>query len=117
MPREGWKKLPKIKLLSLPKDIKIPDDIPASKVRIPSTYMNGEVEYEDENGNQVTKNEATHLRFTGKDRRSDVVVGPVRPRGMIKLNLYLDKNNYPVVKEKSSKNRTRVLSEDYRPIK
>jgi hypothetical protein len=115
--REGWKNLPKIKLVSIPEDVHIPGDIPASRVRIPSTYTDGEVEYENEKGQQVNKNDATHLRFTSIDRRSDIVVGPIKPKGMIKLNLYLNDEEIPVVKEKASHMKTKVLSGDYRPLK
>ncbi|MGZ7044612.1 MAG: hypothetical protein ACXVHW_05700 [Methanobacterium sp.] len=116
MSREGWKKLPQIELVPIPEDVHVPEDIPASKVRIPSPYAEKEIEYEDEKGNHVNENEATHLRFTGVDRRSDIVVGPVKPRGMIKLNLYLDDENIPVSKEKASHTRTKILTEEYRPL-
>jgi hypothetical protein len=116
LPREGWKKLPRIELVPIPEDVHVPDDIPASKVRIPSTYTGWEVEYEDKEGNSVDENEATHLRFTGIDRRSDIVVGPVKSRGMIKLNLYLNDDETPVVKEKASRSKSKVLNEQYRPL-
>ena len=117
MPREGWKKLPRIELVPIPEDVHVPKDIPVSKVRIPSTYTGGEVEYEDGEGNHVNESEATHLRFTGIDRRSDIVVGHAAPRGMIKLNLYLNDEEIPVVKEKASHSKNRIFTEDYRPLR
>lgn len=117
MPREGGHKLPRIELIPIPGDINVPQDIPASKVRIPSTYANWDVEYENEKGNHVTENDATHLRFTGIDRRSDIVVGPVKPRGMIKLNLYLDNEEVLVVKEKATHVKSKILTENYRPLR
>ncbi len=117
MPKEEWKKLPRIELIPIPEDVKVPKDIPASEVRIPSTYTGQDVGYEDEKGNTVNENEATHLRFTGIDRRSDIVVGPVKPRGMIKLNLYLNDEEIPVVKEESSHVKSKVLTESYRPLR
>ncbi len=117
MPREGWKKLPKIAMVPIPEDVHVPKDISVSKVRIPSTYTGYDVEYEDNEGNHVNENEATHLRFTGVDRRSDIIVGPVKPQGMIKLNLYLNDEEKPVSKEKASHTKSRVLSENYRPLK
>lgn len=116
MPREGWKKLPRIELVPIPEEVHVPDDIPASEVRIPSTYTGWEVEYEDSEGNSVNENEATHLRFTGVDKRSDIVIGPVNPRGMIKLNLYLNDDETPVSKEKASHTRSKILTKSYRPI-
>ena len=107
-------KLPKIKLIPIPEDVNVPEDIP--EVRIPSTYVGQDVEYENEEGKHVSENEATHLRFTGIDRRSDIVVGPVKPRGMIKLNLYLNDEEIPVVKEKASHVKSRILTENYRPL-
>lgn len=117
LPGEGWKKLPGIKLVPIPEDVNIPEDIPSSQVRIPSTYTGYGVEYEDDEGNPVNENEATHLRFTGIDRRSDIVVGPVKPRGMIKLNLYLNNDEIPVVKEEASHVKSKVLNESYKPLK
>ncbi len=116
MPKEGWKKLPRIELILIPEDIHVPEDIPVFEVRIPSTYTGYDVEYENEEGNSVNENDATHLRFTGIDRRSDIVVGPVRPRGMIKLNLYLNDDEIPVVKEESSHVKSKILNESYRPL-
>lgn len=95
----------------------IPQDIPVSKVRIPSTYTGWEVEYGDGEGNHVNQNEATHLRFTGVDRRSDIVVGPVNPRGMIKLNLYLNDDEIPVSKEKATHTKSKILTENYTPLR
>lgn len=113
---EGWKKLPRIELIPIPEDVTVPADIPSSEVRIPSTYTGYDVEYEDDGGKPVKENEATHLRFTGMDRRSDIVVGPVKPNGMIKLNLYLNDNEIPVAKENASHVKSRVLNESYRPL-
>lgn len=117
MSRNGWKKLPRIELVPIPEDVHVPGDIPASKVRIPSTYTGWEVEYEDEEGHRVNEDDATHLRFTGADGRSDIVVGPVKPQGMIKLNLYLNDEEIPVVKERASHTKTKILTEDYRPLR
>ena len=111
MPGEGWKKLPRVEMIPIPEDVNVPEDIPASEVRIPSTY----VEYENDKGKFVNENEATHLRFTGGDRRSDIVVGPVKPQGMIKLNLYLDDDEMPVVKEEASHVKSKILK-GYRPL-
>lgn len=115
--REGWKNLPKVQMVHIPEDIKVPDTIPASEVIIPSTYANGRVEYEDDEGNQTDEGNATHIRFTGKDRRSDIVVGPVKPEGMIKLNLYLNDDSIPVNKENASHTKSRILNEEYKPVK
>ncbi len=115
--REGWKKLPKIDMVHIPEDIKVPESIPASRVIIPSTYTDGSVEYEDDEGNSTDENRATHIRLTGKDRRSDIVVGPVKPEGMIKLNLYLNDDEIPVNKENASHTKSRILNEEYRPLR
>jgi len=48
--RDGWKNLPKIKHVSIPEDVHIPLDITTFRVHIPSTYTDGEVEYENEKG-------------------------------------------------------------------
>ena len=117
MTPEGWKKLPRIELIPIPEDVNVPENIPVSEVRIPSTYAEYDVEYENDQGKSVTENEATHLRFTGIDRRSDIVVGPVEPEGMIKLNLYLNDEEIPVVKEESSHVKSKILNENYRPCK
>jgi hypothetical protein len=113
---EGWKKLPRIELIPIPEDVAVPSDIPASEVCIPSTYVGHDVEYENEKGKIVNENEATHLRFTGVDRRSDIVVGPVKPQGMIKLNLYLNDDEIPVVKEEASHVKSKILNERYMPL-
>ena len=117
MPEEGWKKLPRVEMIPIPEDINVPEDIPASEVRIPSTYTVHEVGYEDEEGKHVNENDATHLRFTGVDRRSDIVVGPVKPRGMIKLNLYLNDEEMPVIKEEASHVKSKILNESYKPLR
>jgi len=62
----------KLNFVSLPEDLHIPKNITSSKVRIPSTYTDWEVKYENERREQVNKNDATHLRFTGTDKRSDL---------------------------------------------
>jgi hypothetical protein len=113
---EGWKKLPRVDMIPIPEDVNVPEDIPASEVRIPSTYTGHDVEYENDEGKSVNENEATHLRFTGIDRRSDIVVGPVKPEGMIKLNLYLNDDEMPVVKEEASHVKSKILNESYRPL-
>jgi len=115
--REGWKNLPKVHMVHIPENIRIPETIPVSQVIIPSTYVNGTVEYEDDEGNPTNKNKATHIRLTGKDRRSDIVVGPVKPEGMIKLNLYLNDDSIPVNKENASHTKSRILNEEYKPVK
>ena len=74
MSGEGWKKLPRVEMIPIPEDVTVPEDIPSSEVRIPSTYVNHDVEYENDKGKFVNENEATHLRFTGGDRRSDIVL-------------------------------------------
>jgi len=75
------KKLPKVEIVHIPQNIKVTDTITASKVIIPDTYINGNVEYEDEEGNSRGINTANHIRFIGKDRRSDVVIGPEIQKG------------------------------------
>lgn len=112
-----FKSIPDAKLVPLPQNIEIPKDIPSSRVKIPSMYANGNIEYEDDKEKQVDKNNATHIRFTGIDRRSDIVVGPIKPEGMIKLTLYLNDENLPVVKEKATNSRSKVFNEEYRPIR
>ena len=89
---------------------------PSSKLHIPSTYTVHEVGYEDEEGKHV-ENDATHLRFTGVDRRSNIVVGPVKPRGMTKLNLYLNDEEMPVIKEEASHVKSKIFNENYRPLR
>lgn len=74
MERTTWDKTD-----SISKDVNVPENIPISEVRIPSTYIEYGVEYENDQGKSVTENEATHLRFIGIDRRSDIVVGSVEP--------------------------------------
>ncbi|MGB9937317.1 MAG: hemerythrin domain-containing protein [Methanobacterium sp.] len=109
--------IPNEKLVPIPDDVYVPRDIPKSKVLIPSSYARGTVEYEDALGNKVNKDDSTHLRFTGIDKRSDIVVGPTEDMGCIKLTLYLDDDNLPAVKEKSTNNRSKILNEQYRPLK
>lgn len=109
--------IPDAKLVHLPQDIDVPKGIPASEVKIPSMYAEGEVEYEDSGGTPVDKSKATHIRFTGIDRRSDIVVGPIKPKGMIRLTLYLGDDNLPQTKEKATDKRSKIFNEQYRPIK
>lgn len=111
-----FRSMPDAKLVSLTQNIDVPRDISASKVKIPSMYIGGDIEYEDEEGNQADKQEATHIRLTGIDRRSDIVIGPVKPEGMIKLTLYLNNENLPEVKEKATNSRSKVFNEEYRPL-
>ena len=114
--RKKLKSIPHEKLVPLPDDIDIPQTIPASKVKVPSMYINGDVEYEDAEGNKADKENATHLRLTGIDRRSDIVVGPVKPKGMIKLTLYFNNENSPETKEKSTSNKSKIFNEEYKPV-
>ena len=109
--------IPHEKLVPLHDNIKVPRGIPASKVKIPSMYTNGDVEYEDAEGNKVDKENATHIRLTGIDRRSDIVVGPVKPKGMIKLTLYFNNEGSPETKEKSTNSKSKIFNDEYRPIK
>ncbi len=111
------KSIPHEKFVHLPENIEVPQTIPSSKVRIPSTYAEGEVEYEDDEGNKVDAKNATHIRLTGMDRRTDIVIGPVNPEGMIKLTLYFDDENSPTAKEKSTNSKSKILNEEYRPLK
>lgn len=107
---------PKIEMVPLPPNLHIPEDIPASKIRIPETYEKGNVQYEDDHEKPVNENEATHIRLTARDKRSEIVVGPVTPRGMIKLLVYFDENKRPVSKEKAAFSRELILNEDYNRI-
>ncbi|WP_414468782.1 hypothetical protein [Methanobacterium sp. ACI-7] len=114
---ERLEKINKIKMVPIPEKIKVPKDIPSSKLRIPSTYAEGDVFYEDDNENKVSENEATHLRFTGRDNRSDLVVGPAENGGMFKLNVYMDDDNKATQKEKATHVRQVILNDNYRAIK
>lgn len=109
-------KLKDVKMVPIPGKIRVPPEIPASKLRIPSTYADGEIEYEDDDGNNVSFKEATHLRLTAKDHRSDLVVGPVEKNGMFKLNVYINNENKAVSKEQSTERKEVILNEDYRAI-
>jgi len=109
--------IPDAKLVSLPENIDVPRTIPASHVKIPSMYANGDVEYEDAEGNKVDKKSATHIRLTGIDERTDVVIGPVGDEGMIKLTMYLDNENSAVTKEKATTSRSKIFNEGYRPLR
>jgi len=111
------KSIPHEKLVPLPDNIDVPTNIPVSKVKVPSMYMNGDVEYEDAEGNKVDKKNATHIRLTGIDRRSDIVIGPVKGKGMIKLNLYFNDEGSPETKEKATNSKSKVFNEEYRPIR
>jgi len=117
MVSEGMKKINKISMVPIPQKIKVPSKIPASRVRIPSTYAEGDVEYEDDNGNDVNLKEATHLKFTAQDKRSDLTVGPVKDGGMFKLNIYMDNENKTTKKEEATHIRQVILNDDYRAIK
>ena len=117
MAREEIKKLKDIKMVPIPEKIRIPPQIPASKLRIPSTYAEGEVEYEDDYENNVNFEEATHLRLTAKDHRSDLVVGPTKRNGMFKLNVYINNENKAVSKEQATGRKEVILNEDYRAIR
>lgn len=115
--RRRSKSIPHEKLVPLPDNIEVPRSIPASNVKVPSIYTNGDVEYEDDEGNKVNKENATHIRLTGIDRRSDIVVGPTKPKGMIKLNLYFNDEGSPETKDKASSSKSKVFNEEYRPIR
>lgn len=109
--------IPNAKLVSLPEYIDVPRGIPASQVRIPSMYAEGDVQYEDSGGNKVSKENATHIRLTGIDDRTDIVIGPVNGEGMIKLTMYQNDDNSPTTKEKATKRRSKIFNEEYRPVK
>ena len=109
--------IPNSKLVSLPEDIDVPGTIPSSRVKIPLMYAEGDVEYEDAEGNKVSKENSTHLRLTGIDGRTDIVVGPVEGEGMIKLTMYQNEDNKPTTKEKATKRRSKIFNEEYRPIR
>lgn len=117
MPERGYDKLPKVEMVPLPENLHVPSDIPASKIRIPSTYREGTVHYENDEEKEVSENEATHLRLTAKDKRSEIVVGPVAPKGMFKLLVYFDENKRPVSKNKASYSREVILDDDYERVK
>lgn len=117
MASEQIKKMDKVSMVPIPQKIKVPSKIPASKLRIPSTYAEGDVEYEDNDGNHVNTNQATHLKFTAKDKRSDLIVGPVKEGGMFKLNVYMDNENHAIKKEEATHIRQVILNENYRAIK
>lgn len=109
--------IPNAKLVSLPEDMDVPRDIPTSKIKIPSMYAEGDVQYEDSRGNKVSKENATHIRLTGIDDRTDIVIGPVNGEGMIKLTMYQNDDNSPTTKEKATKRRSKIFNEEYRPVK
>ncbi len=114
--RKRLRSIPHEKLVPLPDNIEVPGTIHASKVKVPSMYTNGDVEYEDAEGNKVDKKKATHIRLTGIDRRSDIVIGPVKPKGMIRLTLYFNDKNSPETKEKSTTSKSKIFNEEYKPI-
>jgi len=109
-------KYPKIEMVPLPQNLHIPDKIPASEIRIPETYQKGSVQYEDDYEKPVNENEATHIRLTAKDNRSEILIGPVEPSGMIKLLVYFDEERRPISKDQASFSRELVLNEDYHRI-
>lgn len=117
MASEGIDKIRNIKMVPIPEEVKLPSKIPASKLRIPSTYAEGDYEYEDDNGNKVNSDKATHIKFTAKDHRSDLVVGPAEEGGMFRLNVYLDNDNHAVNKDEASHKRQVILNQDYRAIR
>ncbi len=116
MAEKGSDKFPKIEMVPLPENLNVPQDIPASKIRIPETYQKGSIQYENNDEKPVNENEATHIRLTAKDKRSEIVVGPVIPRGMIKLLVYFDENKRPTPKNKAVFSRELILNEDYNRI-
>lgn len=117
MASEGIDRIKKIKMVPIPEKIKVPSQIPVSKIRMPSTYAEGDVQYEDSMGNEVDSNQASHLKFTAKDKRSELTVGPVEDQGMFKLNVYLDDENHAVKREESTHQRQVILNENYRAIR
>lgn len=117
MASKGMEKIRKIKMVPIPEKIKVPSKIPASKLRIPSTYAEGNVEYEDNEGNKVNPNQASRLKFTAKDKRSDLTVGPVKEGGMFKLNVYMDDANHATKKEEATHKRQVILNEEYKAIR
>lgn len=117
MASKGIEKVRKIKMMPIPEKIKVPSKIPASKLRIPSTYVEGDVDYEDDEGNKVDLINATHLKFTAKDKRSDLTVGPLEGGGMFKLNIYLDDEDHAVKKDEATHKKQVILNENYRAIR
>ncbi len=115
--QERIKSITDIKMMPIPERIRVPPEIPASKLRIPSTYAEGDVEYEDNEENNVNFKKATHLRLTAKDNRSDLIVGPVEKGGMFKLNVYVNDENHAVRKDMATKRREIILDENYRAIR
>ncbi|HML05958.1 MAG TPA: hemerythrin domain-containing protein [Methanobacterium sp.] len=109
--------IPNSKLVPLPEYIDVPVTIPSSRVKIPLMYAEGDVEYEDDGGNKVSKENATHIRLTGIDGRTDIVVGPVENEGMIKLTMYQNDENRPTTKEKATKRKSKIFNEEYRPVR
>ncbi len=104
-------------MVPLPEDLHVPEDIPTSKIRIPLTYREGDVQYENKEENVVCEDEATHLRFISKDRKTEIVVGPVKPRGMYKLMVYLDENKRPVPKDRAYLSREMILNENFKDVR
>ncbi|MGF7119136.1 hypothetical protein [Methanobacterium oryzae] len=117
MSKKGYNKLPKVEMVPLPENLHIPPDIPASKIRIPLTYREGSVQYENNREDIVSENEATHLRFTSKDKKTEIVVGPVNQRGMFKLMVYFNKDKRPVSKDKAYMSRELILNENFKDIR
>ena len=114
---ERIKSLADIKMVPIPERIRIPSDIIASELRIPTTYAEGDIEYEDDDGNDVNFKDATHVRLTAKDRRSELIMGPAENGGMFKLEVYINDENKPVKKEFATKRRELILNEDYKVIR
>ena len=115
--QERVKSLKDVKMVPIPERIRVPPQIPTSRLRIPSNYAEGDVEYEDDEGHNVNFKEATHLKLTAKDNRSDLIVGPVEKNGMFKLNVYVNDENKAVKKDIATKRREVILNENYRPIR
>ncbi|MGZ7117198.1 MAG: hypothetical protein ACXVHS_07105 [Methanobacterium sp.] len=110
-------KISNIEMVPIPQKINVPSDVNASNLRIPSTYAEGDADYEDDEGNHVDSKHATYLKLTAKDKRSDLIIGPVEKGGIFKLEVYLDNENHAVSKEKATHKREVILNEDYRAIR
>jgi len=117
MSKRGYDKLPKVEMVPLPKNLRVPDEIPASKIRIPITYRQGNVQYENKEEDIVSEDQATHLRFTSKDKKTEIVVGPVSPGGMFKLMVYFDENKRPVSKDRAYLSKEMILNENFKDVK
>lgn len=115
MTSKGIEKISKIKMV--PINQRVPSTIPDSKLRIPSTYAEGEADYEDDEGNKVDLEHATHLRLTARDKRSDLTVGPIKNGGMFRLKVYLDDENHAVPKDEATHRKEIILDENYRAMR